>query len=163
RGRESCGGGWPGFGVPPRMPNRPRGARTSGTDSPTTDSRGRASRRRPGGTATPATSAPRRGGRVPARRNRGPGTRPPGPPSPPRDTDVLAVGREPFPEGRLPASDEGWWLDVALCSRTATCDAQPQPFFLPVAGPAFQCPCRPYGPHSCLTGQRADRLYLSFE
>jgi hypothetical protein len=66
------------------------------------------------------------------------------------------------PPDHFAAPEPGWWLEVVATGVRVSTERHPAPFFLPVRGAAFRCPCRPREPHRCAPTERVPWLDLGF-
>lgn len=68
------------------------------------------------------------------------------------EESLLAEQSQPFPDGELPHDDDsgnGDWLDIVVLSDDFTVAAERHPYFLPLSGSGWVCPCPAGGEHSC--------------
>ncbi|MEU2234495.1 CHAT domain-containing protein [Streptomyces vietnamensis] len=79
---------------------------------------------------------------------------------------LLAGQAKPFPESRLPHTDDegrGDWLEVSVVSEDFTFPTVVvHPLFLPLKGGSWVCPCPPGGRHVCEAGHRGRHLHIPF-
>jgi hypothetical protein len=66
----------------------------------------------------------------------------------------IAPDTAPAPERGASLDEPGWWLSIRTTGTKVSCDHRPTPFFLPVNGAAFRCPCRAGEAHTCAFHER---------
>nr|WSZ13514.1 CHAT domain-containing protein [Streptomyces canus] len=76
---------------------------------------------------------------------------------------LLADHASLFPDGELPHDDDsgnGDWLDVVVLSDDFTVAAERHPYFLPLSGSGWMCPCPAGGEHSCGSHHRSEYVRI---
>lgn len=76
---------------------------------------------------------------------------------------LLAEHAPPFPDGELPHDDDGGtgdWLDIIVLSDDFTVSAERHPYFLPLSGSGWVCPCPAGGGHECGPQHRSEYVRI---
>ncbi|MEW2567853.1 CHAT domain-containing protein [Streptomyces sp. NPDC047070] len=79
------------------------------------------------------------------------------------EESLLAEQTQPFPDGELPHDDDsgnGDWLDIVVLSDDFTVAAERHPYFLPLSGSGWVCPCPAGGEHICDPHHRSEYVRI---